>query len=91
MVAEVAERSHAWLDVTEEVDELITSRLKRHLPRIRRNPGMKTHIEAPRLILAPLGKVGLGLLAPQNRVDEALRAAGSLEYEPEIRKQVSFE
>ena len=91
MVAEVAERSHIRLDVTEEVDELITSRLKRHLPRIRRNPRMKTHIEAPRLIVAPLGSAGLGVLTPQNRVDEALRAADSLEYDPEIRKQVRFE
>ena len=40
VVAEVVVRLYAWLDVPEEVHELVTSGVSRHLIRIKRDPRM---------------------------------------------------
>ena len=53
---------------------------------------MLTLFEAPKLIMFPLSRISFLQLAPQNGVGEAFRrAAGSLEYDPQILKQARFE
>ena len=57
VVAEVVLRLHAWLDVIEEVHELVTSGVSRHLIRIERDPGMLALFKAPTLVTFPLRKI----------------------------------
>ena len=57
MVAEVAVRLYAWLDVTEEVHKLVTSGVSQHLLRIERDLGMPAHFKAPTLINFPLRQI----------------------------------
>ena len=64
MVAEVVVRLHAWLDVIEEVHELVTSGVSRHLIRIERDLGMPALFEAPKLIMFPLSRISFLQLAP---------------------------
>ena len=59
MVAEVVVRPHAWVDVIEEVHELVTSGVSGHLIRIERHPRMLAHFEAHKLILFPLSRINL--------------------------------
>ena len=49
VVAEVVVRPHAWLDVIEEVHELVTSGVSRHLIMIERDVGMPALFEHQRL------------------------------------------
>ena len=64
VVAEVVVRLHAWLDVTEEVHELVTSGVSRHLIRIERDLWMPTLFEALTLVTFPLRRISRFWLAP---------------------------
>ena len=50
MVVEVVVRLHAWLDVNEEVHELVTSGVSQHWLRIERDPRMPALFKAPTLV-----------------------------------------
>ena len=57
VVAKVVVRLHAWLDVIEEVHELVTSGVSRHLLRIERDPRMPALFEAPTFVMLPLRRI----------------------------------